>query len=102
MGAAKPGAGRFDTPDQIQTALEQAGFVDVRTAAEEQDFLYGDGGEWWATLWSMGVRATLEKLAPATLERARTDGIKQLEAFRDPDGFRLVHKALFGFGTKSG
>lgn len=100
VGAGNPDAPQYNTLDQLRAGLEQAGFSGVRAAVEERDFVYGNGDDWWATLWSMGIRNNLEKLDAPTLEKVKADGFKQLEKFRQPDGFHLTHRALVGFGSK--
>ena len=38
---------RFDTPLQIETALQQAGFKNVRITVEEKEFIYADEKQYW-------------------------------------------------------
>lgn len=101
-GATKQDAPQFNTTEQIQAGLSEAGFESIRAYAEAQDFVYDSGEDWWATLWSMGMRGNLEKLAPEVLEQAKMAGLKAVEAYRKDDGIHIVHRALFGFGVKPG
>jgi ubiquinone/menaquinone biosynthesis C-methylase UbiE len=64
---------RFDTPLQLETALQQAGFEDIRITVEEKDFIYASEEEFWLSLWSAGVRRQLEKMTPDLLERAKSE-----------------------------
>ena len=100
VGAGNPDSPRFNTLNELRAGLEQAGFTDVRAVVEERDFVYGSGDDWWATLWSVGTRNNLEKLDAPVLEKVKADGIGQLENFRQPDGFHIIHRALVGFGSK--
>jgi SAM-dependent methyltransferase len=59
---------RFDTPLQIETALQQAGFKHVRITVEEKEFIYADEEQYWSSLWSAGFRRQLEKITPELLE----------------------------------
>jgi O-methyltransferase/aklanonic acid methyltransferase len=99
-GHLKQGTTQFDTPAQLGEALRRAGFSDVEVAVEDADFTYVDEEEWWASLWAQGVRAQLEKLTPLALEQVRAEFGTQLQAFRQPDGFHLVFRALVAHGTK--
>jgi ubiquinone/menaquinone biosynthesis C-methylase UbiE len=98
--AAAKGDFRFDTPVELETALQQAGFVDIRITVEEKDFVYGSEEEYWLSLWSAGLRRRLEKATPAQLELAKSEVFRQLQTSKEPDGFHKVHRALFAFGTK--
>ena len=99
-GATRQDAIQFNTPAQIENALQQAGFDGIRTAAEEHDFVYADADAWWATLWSLGVRGNLEKLTTAVLEEVKAAGFEQVGKLRQADGIHIAHKALFGIGVK--
>jgi ubiquinone/menaquinone biosynthesis C-methylase UbiE len=91
---------RFDTSLQIETALQQAGFKDIRITVEEKDFTYASEEEYWLSLWSAGIRRQLEKMTPAVLEEAKSEVFRKLQAVKKSDGFHRVSRALFAFGTK--
>lgn len=99
-GHLKQGTPQFDTPTQLQGALREAGFNDVEVSVEDAEFTYVDEEEWWASLWAQGVRGQLERLTPLALEQLRADFRRELQAFRQPDGFHLVFRALVALGTK--
>jgi ubiquinone/menaquinone biosynthesis C-methylase UbiE len=91
---------RFDTPLQIKTALQQAGFEDIRITDEENDFIYASEEEFWLSLWSAGIRRQLEKLTPELLEQAKSEVFQKLQSLKKPDGFHKVDRALFALGAK--
>jgi ubiquinone/menaquinone biosynthesis C-methylase UbiE len=91
---------RFDTPLQIETALQKAGFEDIHITVEENDFIYASEEEFWLSLWSAGVRRQLEKMTPELLEQAKSEVFEQLQMLKQPDGFHKVSRALFAIGTK--
>ena len=91
---------RFDTPLQIETALQQAGFEDIRITVEQNDFIYGSEQEFWLSLWSAGIRRQLEKLTPELLEQAKSEVFRKLQILKKPDGFHRVSRALFAIGAK--
>jgi O-methyltransferase/aklanonic acid methyltransferase len=91
---------RFDTPLQIETALQQAGFEDVRITVEENDFIYASEEQFWLSLWSAGIRRQLEKMTPELLEQAKSEVFRKLQMLKQPDGFHKVSRALFAVGTK--
>ena len=91
---------RFDTPLQLETALRQAGFGDIQVSVQEKDFVYTDGEQYWASLWSAGFRRQLEKMTPDLLEQAKNELLQKFQKFKKPDGFHKLNRALFAFGTK--
>jgi ubiquinone/menaquinone biosynthesis C-methylase UbiE len=91
---------RFDAPAQLETALRQAGFEDIRITVAENDFLYASDEELWLSLWSAGIRRQLEKMTPELLEQAKREVFRDLQRLKQPDGFYRVSRALFAFGAK--
>jgi ubiquinone/menaquinone biosynthesis C-methylase UbiE len=92
---------RFDTPLQIETALQQAYFKDIRITVEEKEFIYADEEQYWSSLWSAGFRRQLEKITQELLEQAKSEVFRKLQTVKTPDGFHKVSRALFAFGAKS-
>jgi O-methyltransferase/aklanonic acid methyltransferase len=91
---------RFDTPPDIKTALQQAGFENIRITVEEKDLVYADEDQYWSSLWSTGIRRRLEKRTPELLQQAKKEVFRKLQALKQPDGFHSVSRALFAFGKK--
>jgi len=91
---------RFDTPLQIETALQQAGFKHVRITVEEKEFIYADEEQYWSSLWSAGFRRQLEKITPELLEQAKSEVFRELQTVKKTDGFHKVNRALLAFGAK--
>jgi O-methyltransferase/aklanonic acid methyltransferase len=92
---------KFDTPLQIETALRLAGFADIQITVEEKDFVYRSEEQYWSSLWSSGLRRQLEKMTPDLLEEAKSEVIRKFRAFKQPDGFHKLNRALFAIGTKT-
>ena len=91
---------RFDTPLQLEAALQQAGFEDIRITVQEKSFIYASEQEFWLSLWSAGIRRQLEKMTPELLEQAKSEVFEQLQMLKEPDGVHKVSRALFALGTK--
>ena len=91
---------RLDTPLEIKTALQQAGFENIRITVEEKDFVYADEDQYWSLLWSAGIRRRLEKMTPELLEQAKNEVFQKFQTFKKRDGFHKLNRALFAFGTK--
>ena len=91
---------KFDTPLQLETALRQAGFADIQITVEEKEFVYRSEEQYWSSLWSAGLRRQLEKMTPDLLEEAKSEVIRKFQAFKQPDGFHKMNRALFALGTK--
>jgi ubiquinone/menaquinone biosynthesis C-methylase UbiE len=90
----------LDTPEGLEELLDQAGFANVRVKEEETDFVYADEDEWWATMWTLTFRDTMERMTPTTLERFRGDFWKKLQVFKQPDGIHIPYRVLYVLGTK--
>jgi len=91
---------RFDTPLELQTALQQAGFADIQITVEEKDFVYRSEEQYWSSLWSSGLRRQLEKMTPNLLQEAKSEVIRKFQAFKQPDGFHKLNRALFACAKK--
>jgi len=91
---------RFDTPLDIKTALQRAGFENIRITVEEKDFVYADEDQYWSSLWSAGIRRRLEKMTPELLQQAKKEVFRKLQSLKQPDGFHSASRALFAFGKK--
>jgi ubiquinone/menaquinone biosynthesis C-methylase UbiE len=92
---------KFDTPFQIKTALQRAGFADIQITVDEKEFVYASEEQYWQSLWSAGIRRQLEKMTPAVLEKAKSDVFQKLQTVKRPDGFHKLNRALFAVGTKT-
>src|SRR4030095_12247572 len=91
---------RFDTPLDKKTALQQAGFENIRITVEEKDFVYADEDQYWSRLWSAGIRRGLQRRAPELIPHAKKELFTKLQALKQPDGFHSASRALFAFGKK--
>ena len=86
-GPRRPGAGGpFESQTAMDAFLTEAGWTPTTTLRPLTVF-YPDEDTWWATLWSHGRRATMEKLRDAgvlesTMRRLSAD----LDAVRTLDG----------------
>ncbi len=92
---------KFDTPSQLDTALHQAGFRNIRITVAENDFVYDSEEQYWQSLWSAGIRRQLEKMTPALLDQAKSEVFRKLRALKKPDGFHKLNRALVAIGTKT-
>jgi O-methyltransferase/aklanonic acid methyltransferase len=66
--------------------LRTAGFVDVRSVDETENFLFADADECWRWLWSQGMRVFLEALPEDALSDLRSALGRRLESITNPDG----------------
>ena len=86
-GPRRPGlAGAFSGPDAMDAYLREASFNPV-TDVRPMTVRYADDATWWATLWSHGRRATMEKLQEhGVLESTMERLTPELDEFRADDG----------------
>jgi len=90
----------LDTPDKLEDVLRYGGFGDVRIDAEQTDVVYADEHQWWKRQWTHGGRVSLERMAPEVLEKFKVEVFSRMQAERQPDGFHLTLRVLYGLGTK--
>ena len=90
----------INSPNGLQYVLKQAGFNHIKIREEVTDLVYTDEETWWANLWALGTRTTLEKMSPAALQSFKSDLFQALRAFKQPDGFHILIHTLFAFGEK--
>jgi ubiquinone/menaquinone biosynthesis C-methylase UbiE len=85
----RPGeAGAFASPDAMDAFLREAGYDPV-TEVVPMTVRYPDDAAWWATLWSHGRRATMERLRDENVLDSTMTRVR--EHF---DGLRGEHGAL--------
>lgn len=85
--ARRPGLeGPFADREAMDTYLRQASFNPV-TEVRPMTVRYADDATWWATLWSHGRRATMEKLRDhGVLESTMARMTAELDEMRTDDG----------------
>ncbi len=90
----------FDTPEKLETALQQAGFANIEISMEEHDYVYATDEEWWLSLWSHGIRARFEQLEAPDLEKLKADMVRKVQVMKQPDGIHTLWRALFARAHK--
>ncbi len=90
----------LDKPLEIEATIRRAGFVDIQVIAEEAEFVYKDEDEWWATRWSHGARASLERMGPKTIEKCKADLFARMQPLKQPDGFHVLLRVFYVIGSK--
>jgi len=58
----------FDNAEEIVETLTKVGFKKIEIFSEDKEFYYADSDEWWASMWSHGMRALLERMDEQTLK----------------------------------
>ncbi len=97
---ATPDEPAINSPEGLQTLLRRAGFDAVQTRAEAVDCVFADEEMWWANLWALGTRSTLEKMTPDIQQQFKADLFAALQAFRQADGLHIPHRTLYAWGRK--
>jgi ubiquinone/menaquinone biosynthesis C-methylase UbiE len=94
----------FDTPAGLTAIMNAAGFADIQVSSETAEFIYASKEEFWSTLWSHGLRGTLERIEQTTgsagLQRFKAEVFKQAEAIQQTDGLQQLVPVLFALATK--
>ena len=91
---------RFDTKEQLETALRLAGFVDAKIFTEDFKAIVAGEDPLWEQLWSTGTRRELERMPVSTLEAVKASFYLNLQALRQPDGIHAVYRAMFALASK--
>lgn len=91
---------RFDTKEQLETALRQAGFVDAKVFTEDFKAIVAGVDPFWEELWSTGTRRELERMPASTLEAVKADYFQKLQALKQPDGIHAVYRAMFALASR--
>ena len=90
----------LDTAVELEEVLSHAGFVDVQTVSEEEEFFYKDEDQWWSSLWSHGCRALLERMEPSVLQRFKVDAFDAMQPLKGSGGLPILFRILLTMGTK--
>lgn len=94
----------FRSPEGMRIFLDSAGFSDIVTQGEEVDLVYRSEGEWWETIWSHGMRGTLERIertsGPDALSAFKDEAFEKLQGVRGSTGFHHMWSVLFTLATK--
>jgi ubiquinone/menaquinone biosynthesis C-methylase UbiE len=90
-----PGDGAIRRPGALVAALDAAGFQQTREQVEDVELGYPDAETWWASLWTHGSRAPLERLPPDRLAAVKAACLQQAHALAGPRGLEEVHRLVF-------
>lgn len=94
----------FSSQAGMEAVMKSAGFADIRVVGEELGFIYQDEEAWWASLWSHGMRARLEKIERTAgreaLQHFKAEAFRILQNQKQADGFQQMWSVLFTLATK--
>lgn len=90
----------FDNPADLEAALAEAGFRDIRVSEEQTELHYRDADEWLASKWSLGARAVLEQMPPEQYATAEAAARRELAAMQQPAGIPQNFAVLFTLASK--
>ncbi len=91
---------RLNTPDRIESALREAGFVDIVVRVEETTMYFADEEDWWQWEWSQGSRFWVEGMSPEGLAKFREVSFRKLNEMKGPHGIPMLYGALLATGKK--
>jgi ubiquinone/menaquinone biosynthesis C-methylase UbiE len=93
-------APRFNTPESLTAALQQAGFQNNAFTERTRDVFYTSADEWWKTQWTQGARQFLEQIPAETLAKGSAFAHQKLEEMQQPEGIPMLFHAWFALGYK--
>jgi ubiquinone/menaquinone biosynthesis C-methylase UbiE len=91
---------RFDTKEQLETALRQSGFVDAKVFTEDFKAIVAETDPFWEQLWAGGNRGALERMTASTLEAVKSSFYQNLQTLRQPNGIHAEYRAMFALASK--
>jgi ubiquinone/menaquinone biosynthesis C-methylase UbiE len=94
----------FDTPEGLTSILDNAGYENIQIYTEGKDFIYSTKDDFWSTLWSHGMRGSLERIeesnGKAGLEKFKADVYQGLDVLKKDDGFHQMVSVIIGLASK--
>lgn len=93
---------RLASPERLETALEDAGFVDTRIEILEATFHFADEEDWWRHELSQGSRMWSDGMSEDARERYRQGAFERLREMKDEHGIRVVDGAMLAYARRPG
>lgn len=90
----------LDKRADLEITIRTCGFRDVQVLEEKIQFTYASEEEWWATQWSHGGRATLDRLDANALQRLKDASFDRLRLQRTSGGYPELFHVLYGVAVK--
>ncbi len=84
----------FNNDKEIVETLTEAGFKKIEIFSEDKEFHYADPDEWWASMWSHGMRALLERMGEETLEDFKKDCYNVVQRMAGEKGIPQLLRVL--------
>lgn len=79
---------------QLEDALSNAGFVDVKLVAEEKEFHFENEEEWCMTEWSHGGRVSMERMDSSVLEEYKRQALAVVGQLKSSGGIPIRFEML--------
>jgi SAM-dependent methyltransferase len=90
-----PGHGAIRRERALVDVLVSAGFEEAREQVEQVELGYRDVETWWASLWTHGSRAPLERLTPDRLATIKAACLERAQTLSGPHGLPETHQFVF-------
>ncbi len=94
------GSRPFATPDEVESDLKAAAFVDISMLKEEFVMVFADAENWWRWAWSHGYRRVLESMEREALEQYRAACFEHLARQSEAGGIHGRLEVLLALATK--
>jgi ubiquinone/menaquinone biosynthesis C-methylase UbiE len=90
----------FESTEELEDALAEAGLVDVRTERVPVEFALDTPETWWRWVLTGASRATIESLPEPERERFRNAALERAREVYGGDPITLSEEALFAIASK--
>ncbi len=91
---------RFDTKEELRSAVSEAGFTRVVAETEDGDFVYTSEDELWEVVLASGYKRFVDQMTESAREEAKADLYERLRPLKRVDGVHAVYRVLFASGLK--
>jgi ubiquinone/menaquinone biosynthesis C-methylase UbiE len=90
----------INTVEGLEKALELADFADIRIYQEESELVYRDEEQWWLSLNTLGVRASIEKMDPRAVKQLKAEMDDCIQPLKRSDGIHVLYQVLYALSAK--
>ncbi len=91
---------RFDTPPELVSALEKAGFGAIDVRVDEAEMVYENEEVLWSTLGAAGLRRFIDQVGPSERDKLKAAVFDTVRPATKSDGVHVQFRVLAAFGIK--
>jgi O-methyltransferase/aklanonic acid methyltransferase len=86
-------------PENVQTLLAAAGFIDIETRSETTEVVYATEEDWWKFQLTLASRAAIHRMDDSTRARFKHEYLDRLRPFLHADGLHLPAPVIYAIAA---